>query len=75
VIGHPRDPIHPFSDSDMLVRELPDARLVEADSILELRLSPERLTGEIVRFVESCFAEPRRRPAPPAAGGRRAAAR
>ena len=32
----------------MLVRELPNARLVEAGSILELRLSPERLTGEIV---------------------------
>ena len=62
VIGHPRDPIHPFSDSDMLVRELPDARLVEASSILELRLSPERLTGEIVRFVEDCFEEPRSRP-------------
>ena len=26
VIGHYRDPIHPFSDSDMLVRELPNAR-------------------------------------------------
>ena len=37
VIGHRRDPIHPFSDSDMLVRELPNARLVEASSILELR--------------------------------------
>jgi pimeloyl-ACP methyl ester carboxylesterase len=55
VIGHPRDPVHPFSDSDMLVRELPGARLVEASSILELRLQPERLTGEIVRFVEQCF--------------------
>jgi pimeloyl-ACP methyl ester carboxylesterase len=72
VIGHTRDPIHPFSDSDMLVRELPNARLVEASSILELRLSPERLTGEIVSFVESCFAEPRRRPE--AASGPRAAA-
>ena len=30
VIGHSRDPIHPFSDSDMLVSELPDARLIEA---------------------------------------------
>ena len=38
VIGHPRDPVHPFSDSDMLVRELPNARLVEASSMLELRL-------------------------------------
>jgi pimeloyl-ACP methyl ester carboxylesterase len=55
VIGHYRDPIHPFSDSDMLVRELPDARLVEASSILELRLTPERLTNEIVVFVEECF--------------------
>ena len=55
VIGHYRDPIHPFSDSDMLVRELPNARLVEASSILELRLTPERLTGEIVAFVDECF--------------------
>ena len=55
VIGHPRDPVHPFSDSDMLVRELPGARLVEANSILELRLSPERLTGEIVRFAAECW--------------------
>ena len=55
VIGHGRDPVHPFSDSDMLVRELSNARLVQASSILELRLSPERLTGEIVKFVERCF--------------------
>jgi pimeloyl-ACP methyl ester carboxylesterase len=55
VIGHPRDPVHPFSDSDMLVRELPNARLVEASSILELRLTPERLTGEISAFVEECW--------------------
>jgi pimeloyl-ACP methyl ester carboxylesterase len=70
VIGHYRDPIHPFSDSDMLVRELPNAELVQASSILELRLTPERLTSEIVRFVERCFA-PRRRSA--AAGRRRRA--
>jgi len=55
IIGHPRDPIHPFSDSDALVHELPDARLVEASSILELRTSPERLTGEIVRFIDDCW--------------------
>ena len=78
VIGHPRDPIHPFSDSDMLVRELPDARLVEASSILELRLTPERLTGEIVSFIEDCFkparrSKPRRRS--PASGRRASSAR
>jgi pimeloyl-ACP methyl ester carboxylesterase len=55
VIGHYRDPIHPFSDSDMLVRELPNARVVQASSILELRLTPERLTSEIVEFVGDCF--------------------
>jgi pimeloyl-ACP methyl ester carboxylesterase len=55
VIGHYRDPVHPFSDSDMLVRELPNARLVEASSILELRLTPERLTAEIASFVDGCF--------------------
>jgi pimeloyl-ACP methyl ester carboxylesterase len=65
VIGHPRDPIHPFSDSDMLMRELPRARLVEASSILELRLSPERLTAEITSFIDDCWAGPRRRPARP----------
>jgi pimeloyl-ACP methyl ester carboxylesterase len=66
VIGHYRDPIHPFSDSDMLVRELPNARLVQASSVLELRLTPERLTGEIVEFVERCF-----KPKSRASGGRR----
>ena len=63
IIGHPRDPIHPFSDSDMLLHELPHARLVEASSILELRLSPERLTGEIVRFIDDCWGGPVRAPA------------
>lgn len=66
IIGHPRDPIHPFSDSDMLVHELPNARLIEASSILELRLSPERLTGEIVRFVDGCFAQRATRRSAPA---------
>jgi pimeloyl-ACP methyl ester carboxylesterase len=72
VIGHYRDPIHPFSDSDMLVRELPNARLIEASSILELRLTPERLTSEIVAFVERCFKPPRSsgRKRPAATGAR-----
>jgi pimeloyl-ACP methyl ester carboxylesterase len=55
VIGHGRDPVHPFSDSDMLVRELPNGRLLEANSLLELRVAPERLTGEISRFVDECW--------------------
>ncbi len=69
VIGHYRDPVHPFSDSDMLVRELPNARLLEASSILELWLTPERLTNEIVAFVDECFTTLRRRVTPKAAEG------
>ncbi len=63
VIGHPRDPIHPFSDSGMLVNELPNGQLLEASSILELRLRPERLTGEIARFVDECWRPASRKPA------------
>src|SRR4051812_30179174 len=61
VLGHPRDPIHPFSDADALVNELRDARIVEAGSILALRLSPKRLTDEIARFVDECWQKPARR--------------
>ena len=59
ILGHRRDPIHPFSDSDMLADELPNARLVEAGSILELRLAPGRLTDEISGFLDDCW-KPRR---------------
>jgi pimeloyl-ACP methyl ester carboxylesterase len=55
VIGHPRDPVHPFSDAGMLASELPNGRLVDAHSILELRVHPQRLTAVIARFVESCW--------------------
>jgi pimeloyl-ACP methyl ester carboxylesterase len=60
VIGHDRDPIHPFSDSDALVEELPDARLLRADSMLEMRLTPERLTNEIADFLDDCW-KPKRK--------------
>jgi pimeloyl-ACP methyl ester carboxylesterase len=55
VIGHPRDPVHPFSDAGMLAAELPNGRLLNADSIVELRTRPERLTGEIAAFVDACW--------------------
>lgn len=57
VIGHPNDPLHPFSDADMLVDEMPNARLVNAKSILEWRISPKRLDGELARFLEDVYAE------------------
>jgi pimeloyl-ACP methyl ester carboxylesterase len=76
VIGHPRDPVHPFSDADSLAHELPNARLVDANSILELRISPDRLTREIADFVDECWADSGRAAAraPRAARGRVAAA-
>lgn len=58
VVGHPRDPLHPFSDSGMLVEELRAARLVVADSILEWRIAPERLTDELALFLDEVWAPP-----------------
>lgn len=55
VIGHHRDPVHPFSDAGMLSRELPNARLVEASSIAEMRLTPARLYGEIDAFLDEVW--------------------
>ncbi|HYM57731.1 MAG TPA: alpha/beta hydrolase [Solirubrobacteraceae bacterium] len=55
VIGHHRDPVHPFSDAGMLAAELPNARLLEASSIIELRTAPKRLTGEIADFIDECW--------------------
>ncbi len=55
VIGHRRDPVHPFSDAGMLAEELPDGRLLEADSLVELRLRPERLTDEIAAFLDEAW--------------------
>src|SRR6187549_40803 len=56
IVGHPRDPLHPFSDSGMLAEELPNAEVVEASSVLEWRLKPDRLTGELARFLDSVWA-------------------
>jgi pimeloyl-ACP methyl ester carboxylesterase len=62
VLGHRRDPVHPFSDAGMLAEELPNARLIEADSLAELRLRPQRLTDEIAKFLDEVWA-PRKRAA------------
>ena len=57
VIGHPSDPLHPFSDCDMLVEEMPRGRLVNAESIFEWRISPGRLDDELADFVTEVYAE------------------
>jgi pimeloyl-ACP methyl ester carboxylesterase len=59
VIGHRRDPVHPFSDAGMLAEELPNSHLLEADSLVELRLRPERLTGEIATFLDEIWSSRR----------------
>jgi pimeloyl-ACP methyl ester carboxylesterase len=56
IIGHHNDPLHPFSDSGMVVNEMPGARLVEATSILEWRLNPGRLNDELARFLDEVYA-------------------
>jgi pimeloyl-ACP methyl ester carboxylesterase len=66
VLGHPRDVIHPFSDAKMLSEELPNAQLLEANSLYELRLRPQRLTNEIAAFLDDCW-----RPRPRRAAQRR----
>jgi pimeloyl-ACP methyl ester carboxylesterase len=55
VIGHSRDPVHPFTDAGMLADELPNGRLLQASSIIELRVAPERLPGEIAGFIDACW--------------------
>jgi pimeloyl-ACP methyl ester carboxylesterase len=65
ILGHRRDPVHPFSDAGMLAEELPNTRLIEADSLVELRMRPERLTEEIAKFLDEVWAaKPRRRAKP-----------
>lgn len=51
VIGHERDPIHPFGDADSLAADLPTAEFLQARSPVELRFDPERLTQAIMDFV------------------------
>jgi pimeloyl-ACP methyl ester carboxylesterase len=76
VLGHPRDPVHPFSDAGMLAKEMPNARLLQANSLVELRVQPERLTGEIAAFLDEIWATPRstraKRPAAKRTGAKRA---
>jgi pimeloyl-ACP methyl ester carboxylesterase len=57
VIGHPRDPVHPFSDAGMLADELPNAVLLDANSIIELRTRPKRLTDRIAVFLDDVWSE------------------
>jgi pimeloyl-ACP methyl ester carboxylesterase len=53
ILGHERDLIHPFDDASNLMRRMKDATLVRANSPVELRLHPERLTQVIGEFLDA----------------------
>ena len=52
VIGHRNDPLHVLEDARDLSRRLPDARLVEASSIVQFRLRPAPLARAITDFLD-----------------------
>jgi pimeloyl-ACP methyl ester carboxylesterase len=60
VVGHPSDPIHPAADAAMLAEEMPNATFVKARSILEWRVSPDRLDRAAAEFALACWRTPRR---------------
>jgi pimeloyl-ACP methyl ester carboxylesterase len=61
VLGHRRDPVHPFSDAGMLAEEMANSRLIQANSLVELRMRPERLTNEIAGFLDEVWGDRRAR--------------
>jgi pimeloyl-ACP methyl ester carboxylesterase len=75
VLGHRRDPVHPFSDAGMLAEEMANARLIEANSLIELRVRPARLTDEIAVFLDEVWGERPARKRPSGARAKRPAKR
>lgn len=73
VIGHRSDRLHPFGDANRLADQLPNGRLVEARSVMELRFAPDRLTAEIVAFLDQVWEAPAAGRSGGDAGRRRAA--
>ncbi len=58
IVGHIADPIHPFSDADMLAAEMSQGRLFEAKSIAEWRIKPKRLDDALCRFLDEVWTTP-----------------
>ncbi len=55
VIGHRSDRIHPFPAAEQLARRVPEARLMQANSLFELRVRPARLTAEIAALLDAAW--------------------
>ncbi len=52
IVGHPNDPLHPFGDAGMVADELPNSEQIDAESILEWRIRPDRLNAELAAFLD-----------------------
>lgn len=59
IIAHALDPLHAFADARSVAARLPNAQLIRAYSILELRMRPQRLVGVAKRFYDRVFADAR----------------
>lgn len=53
VIGHTGDPMHALADARAMRRYMPNAEVLVARSILELRTKPERLRPKILDFLQN----------------------
>ena len=51
VIGHAGDPMHAMADARAMRRHMPNAEVLVAQSLLELRTRPERLRPSILEFL------------------------
>ncbi len=61
IVGHPADPIHPAADAAMLADEMPDATFVQARSVFEWRVRPDRLNQAATEFALGCWQAKARR--------------
>ena len=55
IMGHTRDLLHPLSDAEALHRELANSELMQANSFLELRFPPNRLSDRIADFLDDLW--------------------
>ncbi|PPE72080.1 hypothetical protein C3942_20505 [Solimonas fluminis] len=51
VIGHAGDPMHALADARAMRRHMPNAEVLVARSLIELRTRPERLRPQILEFL------------------------
>jgi pimeloyl-ACP methyl ester carboxylesterase len=62
VLGHGRDLLHALDDAQALAREMPRTTFVQARSVAEARIRPDRVVDELDRFLTAAW-EPRGVPA------------